>query len=186
MRIIGGQHKGRVIKFPNDLPVRPTTDFAKEGLFNILVNKIDFEETKMLDLFSGSGHISMEFASRGSKNITAVDENIKCVTFLRNISQDLKLDINPVKSDVFDFLKKTSNKFDLIFADPPYEMENTAMIHQLVFENKLLQPGGMLIIEHGPRTKFETLSHFTQHRKYGNVNFSFFTETTAIAPETAL
>ena len=174
MRIIGGSLKGRIIKFPKDLPVRATTDFAKEGLFNILVNKLDFDATAVLDLFSGSGHISLEFASRGSENITAVDENFKCVTFLKTISQELNLNVNAVKSDVFDFLKKTSSKFDLIFADPPYEMENIPMIHQLVFEKQLLQPGGLLIIEHGPRTKLDTLGNFSQHRKYGNVNFSFF------------
>jgi len=174
MRIIGGTLKGRVIKFPKDLPVRPTTDFAKEGLFNILVNKINFNDTKMLDLFSGSGHISLEFASRGSKNITSVDENFKCAAFLKSISQELKVDVNAIKSDVFDFLKKSTTSYDLIFADPPYELENIPMIHQLVFEKKLLKENGMLIIEHGPRTKLTKLENFGQHRKYGNVNFSFF------------
>jgi 16S rRNA (guanine966-N2)-methyltransferase len=174
MRIIGGTLKGRTIKFPKDLPVRPTTDFAKEGLFNILNNKIDFGDTSVLDLFSGSGHISMEFASRGSNSITAVDENIKCVVFLKNVSNDFNLNINAVRSEVFDFLKKSTLKFDLIFADPPYEMDNIPMIHELVFEKDLLNPGGTLIVEHGPRTKLDTLKNFSQHRKYGNVNFSFF------------
>ncbi|MES2678319.1 MAG: 16S rRNA (guanine(966)-N(2))-methyltransferase RsmD [Bacteroidota bacterium] len=179
MRIIGGTLKGRTIKFPKDLPVRPTTDFAKEGLFNILTNKIDFDETAVLDLFSGSGHISMEFASRGSNSITAVDENVKCVMFLKSLSNDFNLPINAVRSEVFDFLKKSTLKFDLIFADPPYEMENIPMIHELVFEKDLLNPGAILIIEHGPRTKLEALKNFTQHRKYGNVNFSFFTRPDA-------
>lgn len=174
MRIINGTHKGRVIKVPKDLPVRPTTDFAKEGLFNILNNKINYDDTKVLDLFSGTGHISLEFASRGSKDILSVDKNFKCSGFLRAISKELKFDIDAVKSDVFDFLKNCNQKFDLIFADPPYEMENIPMIHQLVFDKHLLKPNGLLIIEHGPRTNLETLSGFTQKRSYGNVNFSFF------------
>lgn len=174
MRIIGGVHKGRVIKVPPGLPVRPTTDFAKEGLFNILTNKISFEDTDVLDLFSGTGHISLEFASRGSKRITAVDANFKCVAFLRTISEQLGLDVTTMKSDVFEFLKKSSAKYDLIFADPPYELPNIPEIHNGVFSQQLLNPGGLLIIEHGPRTHLNELAGFTQHRKYGNVNFSFF------------
>ncbi len=176
MRIIGGIHKGRTIKVPNDLQLRPTTDFAKEGLFNILANRIDFEETSVLDLFSGTGHISLEFASRGSKNITSIDNNHKCVYFLRNTSDLLNMNISASKADVFEFLAKTNLKFDLIFADPPYDAENIPEIHKLVFERGLLNPGGFLIIEHGPKTKLEDLAHFKQHRKYGNVNFSFFSE----------
>lgn len=174
MRIIGGTHKGRVLKVPHDLELRPTTDFAKEGLFNILANRIDFEETSVLDLFSGTGHISLEFASRGSTNITSVDNNHKCVYFLRTTSDLLKMSISATKGDVFEFLQKTNLKFDLIFADPPYDLENLPEIHQLVFERGLLNEGGLLIIEHGPKTKLEELPHFKQHRKYGNVNFSFF------------
>lgn len=174
MRIIGGAHKGRVIKVAKDLPVRPTTDFAKEGLFNILTNRIDFENVSVLDLFSGTGHISLEFASRGSRMITAVDENSKCINFLRTISKELNLEVMTVKGDVFEYLKKSTTKFDVIFADPPYELAAIPDIHKWVFENKLLNPDGLLIIEHGPKTKLEELSDFLQHRKYGNVNFSFF------------
>ncbi|MBX3163093.1 MAG: 16S rRNA (guanine(966)-N(2))-methyltransferase RsmD [Bacteroidetes bacterium] len=174
MRIIGGTHKGKQIKTPKDLPVRPTTDFAKEALFNILANKIDFENVSVLDLFSGTGHISLEFASRGSSNSVSVDKNFKCARFLKSVSQELHFNINTIKADVFDFLKTAHLKFDLIFADPPYDMPNIADIHQLVFENNLLNEHGMLIIEHGAKTKLENLPHFSQHRKYGNVNFSFF------------
>ncbi|MDO8999120.1 MAG: RsmD family RNA methyltransferase [Bacteroidota bacterium] len=174
MRIINGTHQGRVIKVPKGLPVRPTTDFAKEGLFNILNNKINYDETKVLDLFSGTGHISLEFASRGSTDILSVDGNFKCVGFLRATSKELKFNIDAVKSDVFDFLKHCNQKFDLIFADPPYELENIPTIHQLVFDKQLLNPNGWLIIEHGPRTNLEALSNFVQKRSYGNVNFSFF------------
>src|SRR6476661_4339784 len=113
MRIIGGQHRGRNIKVPTDLPLRPTTDFAKEGLFNILTNRIDFEETSVLDLFSGLGHISYEFASRGSKNITSIDSNHKCVLFIRTTSDQLNMNISASKADVFEFLKSTSSKYDL-------------------------------------------------------------------------
>ncbi|MEO6302308.1 MAG: RsmD family RNA methyltransferase [Bacteroidia bacterium] len=174
MRIINGTHKGRVIKVPKDLPVRPTTDFAKEGLFNILNNRINYDETKVLDLFSGTGHISLEFASRGSTNILSIDKHFKCVGFLKGISKELKFEIDTIKSDVFDFLKNCNQKFDLIFADPPYELENIPTIHQLVFDKQLLNEDGLLIIEHGPRTNLEALKGFVQKRSYGNVNFSFF------------
>lgn len=174
MRIIGGSHRGKIIKVPSGLPVRPTTDFAKEALFNILTNKIDFESTSVLDLFSGTGHISLEFASRGSKSITAIDKNFQCVGFLKSTSKDLKFDINAFKSDVFTFLEGTKAKFDLIFADPPYDLENIPSIHELVFKADLLTEKGILIIEHGPKTKLDEYANFTQHRKYGNVNFSFF------------
>lgn len=174
MRIIGGTYKGKVIKLPKDLPVRPTTDFAKEGLFNILANKIDMDGLSVLDLFSGTGHISLEFASRGAGSITGVDKSFKCAGFLRSISKELNFNINAIKSDVFDFLKNCPSTFDLVFADPPYDMEEIPKIHELVFEKNLLNENGILIIEHGPKTKLEHLSGFTQHRKYGNVNFSFF------------
>jgi len=174
MRIIGGLHKGRVLKVPPGLPVRPTTDFAKEGLFNILNSRFDLTEMRVLDLFSGTGHISLEFASRGAVNVQAVDQSFKCVGFLKSISQELNLPVSVIKSEVFDFLKKTTQKFDLIFADPPYDHEEILKIPDIVFSRQVLNPGGVLIVEHGPRTKFEMTKGFTFHRKYGNVNFSFF------------
>jgi 16S rRNA (guanine(966)-N(2))-methyltransferase RsmD len=154
--------------------VRPTTDFAKEGLFNILNNKIDLETSHVLDLFSGTGHISLEFASRGAASIVAVDSNFKCSGFLKSTAQEHKLPITAVKGDVFNFLKSPGSQFDLIFADPPYDLVNITDIHKLIVENKFLRPNGLLIIEHGPRTHMETLSGFQTVRKYGNVNFSFF------------
>ncbi len=174
MRIIGGSHRGRMITPPKGLPVRPTTDFAKEALFNILTNQVDISEIQVLDLFSGTGHISLEFASRGCKHISSVDKNFKCIGFLKSVSKELNFDISPVKEDVFDFLKTCHSSFDLIFADPPYDLDNIEEIHALVFGKELLKPGGMLIIEHGAKTKLGELKGFTQHRKYGNVNFSFF------------
>lgn len=174
MRIINGTHRGKVIHVPRGLPVRPTTDFAKEGLFNILNNKIDYTECKFLDLFSGTGHISLEMASRGSVDLTAVDKNAKCVGFLKNISAELGFKINTIKSDVFDFLKNSKQSYDLIFADPPYDLEIIPEISELVFANNLLTQGGLLIIEHGPKTNLESYQNFTRHKKYGNVNFAFF------------
>lgn len=174
MRIIGGKYKGKAIKVPGGLPVRPTTDFAKEGLFNILTNRVDFESCSVLDLFSGTGHISLEFASRGSAEIVSVDKNFRCTGFLKATSKELGFGIQVIKEDVFDFLKSTTARFDLIFADPPYDLKEIPDIHRLVFEQNLLRHGGLLIIEHGPKTRLEELHGFTQQRKYGNVNFSFF------------
>lgn len=174
MRITGGTLKGRTIDVPKGLPIRPTTSFAGEALFNILNNSIDFEECVFLDLFSGTGHISLEFASRGCKQITAVDSNFKCVGFLKQVATKYDLPIFSSKADVFKFLKESHQTYDVIFADPPYDLPNIEEIHTLVYANHLLKENGILIIEHGPRTKLEHLPHFKQHRKYGNVNFSFF------------
>lgn len=174
MRIIGGILKGRNIKVPNNLPVRPTTNFASEGLFNVLNNTIDFESVSVLDLFSGTGHIAIEFASRGCKDVVAIDNHFNCLKFLKEVSSQFKLPISTIKADVFSFLKNNTRKFDLIFADPPYDLPNIPEIHQLVFEGKMLNEGGTLIIEHGPRTKLEELPYFVKHKKYGNVNFSYF------------
>ncbi len=177
MRIISGTHKGRKINPPQNLPVRPTTDFAKEGLFNILNNQIDFEGLKVLDLFCGTGNITFEFASRGSNDITSVDDNYLCCEFVKKTISDFKMmQIKVIKSDVFSFLKKTANPYQLIFADPPYEMEpeKFELIPDLVFSKNLLQPEGFLIIEHSAHTDFSKHSCFFEHRKYGNVNFSFF------------
>jgi 16S rRNA (guanine966-N2)-methyltransferase len=173
VRIIGGKHKGRTIHVKKGLDVRPTTDFAKEGLFNILSNKIDFEGLEVLDLFSGTGNIAFEFASRGA-NVTSVDKHPDCTRFISNTAKELDLNIYTVKSDVFKFLQGHSHAHDIVFADPPYELENIPEIHQLVMQNKLVKEGGWLIIEHGPRTDLSQLPHFFEHRKYGNVNFSFF------------
>lgn len=173
MRIIGGIHKGKRIDVVKGLPVRPTTDFAKEALFNILNNKIEFDGIQVLDLFSGTGNISLECASRGA-NVTSIDANFKCMKFISDTAKQLNLPVNTFKSDVFKFIGSHHHAYDLIFADPPYDLENIPDIHKYVFENNLLKENGWLIIEHGAKTKLETLPHFAEHRKYGNVNFSFF------------
>ncbi|MBI3518010.1 MAG: 16S rRNA (guanine(966)-N(2))-methyltransferase RsmD [Bacteroidetes bacterium] len=178
MRIIGGIYKGKQIIAPKNLPVRPTTDFAKEGLFNILNHKIDFEDLTVLDLFCGTGNISLEFASRGAQKIHAVDKHSPCLYFLKDTAKALKINtIFTDRADVFKYLEKSHSTFDLIFADPPYELENIAMIHDLVFKQQLLNEGGLLIIEHGPKTDLSTKKNYVETRKYGNVHFSFFNQS---------
>jgi 16S rRNA (guanine(966)-N(2))-methyltransferase RsmD len=175
LRIIGGTHKGKQLLAPKNLPVRPTTDFAKEGLFNVLNNKIDFEETTVLDLFCGTGNISLEFASRGVKKTIAIDMHSPCLNFIRDTTKALNLQsIYTERADVFKYLDKCHATFDLIFADPPYELANIGAIYDLVFKNTLLNPEGLLIIEHGPRTTLSEKEFYVETRKYGNVNFSFF------------
>lgn len=175
MRIVSGTHKGRQIHPPTNLPVRPTTDFAKESLFNILNNRIDFESTAVLDLFAGTGSISLEFASRGCPSVTSVDLNFKCVEFIKKASDEMKFTtIRAVKANVFGFLGFCKVKYDLIFADPPYDLPNISTIPDLVFEKELLNIEGILIIEHSREIDFSKHPKFTEHRNYGKVNFSFF------------
>lgn len=134
---------------------------------------------QVLDLFAGTGNIAFEFASRGSY-VTSVDKNFDCVKFVSKTAKELNLNISTLKSDVFKFLKTHNSKYDLIFADPPYALENIPEIHQIVFENNLLKEDAWLIIEHGPTTKLDSLSHFIEQRKYGNVNFSFFQKVSGL------
>lgn len=174
MRIISGKFRGRQIHTPTNLPVRPTTDFAKESLFNILNNLVDFEEIKVLDLFAGTGNLSYEFFSRGALSVTAVEIDHKCSVFIEKTAEALHAgNINVIRTDVYHFLKKPWDSFDIIFADPPYASENIAEIADLVFQTGVLKPGGWLIIEHSKRTDLSKHPNFNQHRKYGNVNFTF-------------
>ncbi len=175
MRIISGSHKGKTIVAPKSLPVRPTTDFAKEALFNILENNFEMDELHVLDLFSGTGNISYEFASRGAKMITSVDLNFNCFNFIKKVAKELDLAaIQVFKADVFKFLCKHSQQYDFIFADPPYDLKNINEIAQLVFDNSLLKEHGWLIVEHDKRTDLKNHPNYVQTRKYGNVNFSIF------------
>lgn len=176
MRIISGSHKGRKLVAPKNLPVRPTTDRSKEALFNILQHQYDWENTTVLDLFSGTGSISYEFGSRGVKNIIAVDQNKKCIDFIRKTSESLKLPIQVTQMDTRKYLSSVKMQFDLIFADPPYDMA-TPQYHEIiekVFANQLLDEHGLLIIEHSDQEGFEEHSRFSQSRKYGSNVFSFF------------
>lgn len=178
MRIISGKYKGKRLTAPKKLPVRPTTDMAKEALFNILNNRFYFDELKVLDLFSGTGNISFEFASRGTEQITAVDSFQGCVRYISNTANELDFSINTVKSDVYKFLEGTSEPFDLIFADPPYDFdtEQFLKIADLVFAKNLLLPDGVLIIEHSDQTDLSEHPKFSEQRKYGGSIFSFFEE----------
>ena len=160
---------------PKNLPVRPTTDFAKEGLFNILTNEFDLEEVDVLDLFSGTGNIAFEFASRGAKKVLCIDQNYPCVSFIKQTRKKLNCNqLTVFKNDVFKYLKHYSQSFDIIFADPPYNLEGIPDIPGLVFKNQLLRENGWLIIEHDKRTNLSDCTNFVVHRKYGNVNFSIF------------
>lgn len=176
MRIISGMFKGRRITAPKKLPVRPTTDMAKEGLFNILNNHYYFDEITVLDLFSGTGNISYEFASRGTTSITAVDAHPGCTQFINSTAETLEMTIDVHTADVFSHLEKTPQQSDIIFADPPYTMDQREFerIHQLVFTNNLLLPQGQLIIEHAKQMNLSHLPHFRSNRRYGGSVFSFF------------
>lgn len=176
MRIISGEYKGRRITAPKQLPVRPTTDMAKESLFNILNNYYYFDDLTVLDLFSGTGNISYEFASRGCKQITAVDGDYGCVKFIASISSQFEMPIEVIKADVFKFLKQHQQSYTVIFADPPYEFTDSqfAEIVQLVFENRMLDSNGMLIIEHSKHTDLSVFPQFSFFKNYGGSTFSFF------------
>jgi len=176
MRIISGTFKGRRLTAPKKLPVRPTTDMAKEALFNILNNKVHFSGLRVLDLFSGTGNISYEFASRGSAPIVSVDGHVECVKFIKKTSDELEMDILAIKSDVFKYLEKSGAKADIVFADPPYDFtdEQFKNIAELVFEHDVLNENGMLIIEHSKHTDISSGRNFNEARGYGNSVFSFF------------
>lgn len=179
MRIISGKFRGKRITAPANLPVRPTTDFAKEALFNVLNNHYEFDEISVLDLFSGIGSISLEFASRGSHRVISVDQDAGCVKFLSETVQSMNLEevVSVVRNDVFQFLKRnTQGSFEVIFADPPFvfEQDEYNKIIEFVKENEWLKPEGELVLEHSSTIKFEDHPHLIQTRKYGNVNFSFF------------
>ncbi len=176
MRIISGKYKGKRLIAPKKLPVRPTTDMAKEGLFNILNNHYNFSQLSILDLFAGTGNISYEFASRGAKQITAVDSHYACMGYIKSVAKELNFPIETIKSDVYNYLEKTRLKADIIFADPPYDFskEQFIKISELVFENDLLSDEGILIIEHSKHTLLDDALHFDNSRKYGGSVFSFF------------
>ncbi|MBT8303748.1 MAG: RsmD family RNA methyltransferase [Bacteroidia bacterium] len=176
MRIISGQFKGRRIMAPKSLPARPTTDMAKEALFNILNNQYYFDEISVLDLFSGTGNISYEFASRGTENITAVDSDLSCIKFINQTLEALELPIEVYKSDVFKYLEKVKTKFTIIFADPPYDLSinEFLQIPEVVFENDLLEEDGLLIIEHSKHMDLSGHDKYKESRYYGGSVFSFY------------
>ncbi len=177
MRIISGKYKGRHFDVPRNFKARPTTDFAKENLFNILTNIIDFEEVTALDLFSGTGSISLELLSRGCKGVTSVEMDSLHFGFLKKSAQSLG-DNNwrIVRDDVFRFIRRCSSGYDLIFADPPYALKDLKEIPDLILNGNMLNEGGVLILEHGKDYSFTQHPHFFRHIAYGSVNFSFFSK----------
>ncbi len=175
MRIISGKYRGKRIDAPASLPSRPTTDFAKEGLFNILNNWVDFEECTVLDLFAGTGNISYEFASRGAHLVYAVDESYECIKFIQKTVEKSNFNaIKAYKSDVFQFLKRDSQKYDLIFADPPFAFEEYEKLINTIFELETLKEDGIFILEHEAKKSFLNTPGYFEERKYGGIKFSFF------------
>lgn len=176
MRIISGLYKSRKIVAPKNLPVRPTTDMAKESLFNIINNLYYFDDISVLDLFAGTGNISYEFASRGTEHITSVDQDFGCIKFINQTAEKFEMPIETIKSDVFKFLEKSTIQVNLIFADPPYNFSDDqfAKIPNLIFQNNLLLEGGLLIVEHSKHTDLSKLEKFRYSKSYGGNMFSFF------------
>lgn len=176
MRIISGLYKSRKIVAPKHLPVRPTTDMAKESLFNILNNTYYFDEVTVLDLFAGTGNISYEFASRGTEHITCVDQDYGCIKFMNQTADKFDMPLQTIKSDVFKFLEQTTMQVDIIFADPPYRFsdEQFGRIPELVFQKGLLNENGVLIIEHSKHTDLSQHNRFSYAKNYGGNAFSFF------------
>lgn len=163
---------------PASLPVRPTTDMAKEALFNILYNTYDFDSCSVLDLFSGTGNISIEFASRGIKEVTAVDKHSGCIFWLKSVIEKYELnEITLQKADVFKFLEQHTKSYQIIFADPPYDLTTIPQIPQLVAKNKLLTENGLLVVEHPSLLKLKDQPGYKETRRYGNSSFSFFNYT---------
>ena len=181
MRIITGQYKGRHFEVPRSFKARPTTDFAKENIFNVLNGYIDFEEAHALDLFAGTGSISLEMLSRGCTDVVSVEMDRDHANFIRQCVEKLNtLDHTLIRGDVFRFLKTCRRKFDFIFADPPYALPNIEKIPNAVLgtaedgSDCLLNEGGIFVLEHGKKNDFTQHPHFVEHRSYGSVNFSLF------------
>jgi len=176
MRVISGKYKRRRFDVPRTFKARPTTDFAKENLFNVLSNYIDFEDNiSALDLFSGTGSIGIELVSRGCDRVVSVEKDRDHYAFICKIKQEVKAeDWFPMRGDAFKFIKGSGAKFDFIFADPPYELQELSTLPDLIFGNELLKEDGIFVLEHGKTDNFEAHPHFTERRIYGSVNFSFF------------
>lgn len=175
MRIVSGKFKGKLISPPKNFKLRPTTDIAKESLFNIISNWYDIDDLTVLDLFAGTGSISYEFISRGCISVVSVEKNFRHSEFIRRTVTDLNVsNATVIKSDVFLFLNSCNKTFDFIFADPPFDLETILNIPDYVFRNKLLNESGTLVVEHSSDTDFSEHPNFIEIRKYGKVNFSVF------------
>ncbi|HET6768331.1 MAG TPA: RsmD family RNA methyltransferase [Chitinophagaceae bacterium] len=178
MRIISGEHGRRRINPPANMPhTRPTTDIAKEGLFNIISNNLDIEVLKTLDLFGGTGSISYELASRGAKDLTVVEKDSKMYEFIKKTALELNLEnFSVLKIDVFKFIEQCTDRFDFIFAGPPYALGNIDDLPKLIFGKQLLNNKGWFVLEHTPRNDYKKFPFFTTARNYGTTVFSIFTE----------
>ncbi len=175
MRIISGEFGGRRIKIPRNLPIRPTTDQAKEGIFNIVSNKVDLVGLKILDLFSGSGMVGLEFISRGAK-VTFIEKNVLCVKHISSTLNELNITSKIIKQDVFKFLSNCNSNFDIIFADPPYSFneEDYKKLINLVENNFLNDSSILFILEHYKKKDFRKVNNFVDNRNYGDCSFTFF------------
>lgn len=176
MRVISGIYKRRRFDVPHTFKARPTTDFAKENLFNVLNNYIDFEDgITALDLFAGTGSISIELVSRGCDQVISVEKDPQHHAFISKVMREVKTDkCIPLRADVFKYIGKCGLQFDFIFADPPYALKELPDIPDLIFQYHLLKPEGIFVLEHGKDLSFESHPCFSEHRHYGSVNFSFF------------
>jgi len=175
VRIISGSYRGKRIHPPKNFKARPTTDFAKESLFNIMMNSYDMEELDVLDLFSGTGSISYEFASRGARTLVAVEKEASHYNFIRNTCRELEMDqVNVIRGDAFKYLLRPYRSFDIIFADPPYDHPLLETLPDLIFNTDILAKEGTFILEHPAIHSFTSHNRFAEHRKYGGVNFTFF------------
>lgn len=178
MRIIGGEHGRRRINPPANMPhTRPTTDVAKEGLFNVISHNLDIEELKTLDLFGGTGSISYELASRGASDLTIIEKDPKMYEFIKKTAAELKLaNFKVVKMDVFKFIEQCTDRFDFVFAGPPYALGNIDDLPKLIFEKQLLTPKGWFVLEHTPRNDYKKFPFYATERNYGSTIFSIFIE----------
>jgi 16S rRNA (guanine(966)-N(2))-methyltransferase RsmD len=175
LRIISGRYRGKKIIPPAGFKARPTTDYARESLFNILANRVDFETLEVLDLFSGTGSISYEFASRGALNVHLVEKDYNTISFIRKMVSEMKLEnIRALHVDVKAYLKACNYRYDVVFADPPYDLRWLQEIPALVMEAGILKEEGFFILEHPKSYSFSNYRYFFEHRDYGSVNFSFF------------
>jgi 16S rRNA (guanine(966)-N(2))-methyltransferase RsmD len=175
MRIISGKYKSRRFEAPKSFKARPTTDFAKENLFNVITNRIDLEGMAALDLFAGTGSISFELLSRGCKEVVCVEKEVAHYAFIKKVKTELENeDLIAIKGDVFRFIKLCKQTFDFIFADPPYSLKNLDKIPEMILSNDLLKTNGIFVMEHPKEYDFSVLPYFSQKRVYGAVNFSIF------------
>jgi 16S rRNA (guanine966-N2)-methyltransferase len=178
MRIVGGIFGGRRFSPPAKIPARPTTELAKEGLFNMLNNSFDMEGIKTLDLFGGTGSISYELASRGAADLTLIERDATTIDFIKKTSKELGIEeiLHIIRGDVFKFMKQSADQYNFIFAGPPYALINIDDLPLLVFEKKMLAPGGIFVLEHTPRNDYQQHPHFQRMKNYGTTIFTFFSQ----------